>query len=75
MCDVGNRLLVAAVRCCAAGRIIDTWVDVANRFRKQVLNARPRVHLVPDTAVVSDGLKAFPIVADVQHVHLRSEAA
>lgn len=68
----GKTPFVAAVQCNGAGHPIAMRMDAVAGFRKTVLTAWAKRHLVPGTAVVSDGLNCFPGVAaaDCTHVPL-----
>ena len=60
---------VAAVQCIAEGHPIALRMAVVEPFRKKVLTAWAQPHLVPGTAVVSDGLNCLPGVADADCTH------
>jgi len=66
----GKTPFVAAVQCTPQGHPIAMRMDKVPGFRKSVLAAWAQRHLVPGTAIVSDGLACFPSVttADCTHV-------
>ena len=68
----GKTPFVAAVQCNGDGHPIAMRMDEVPGFRKTVLTAWAKRHLVPGTAVVSDGLNCFPgiVAADCTHVPL-----
>lgn len=65
----GKASFLTAVQCTAQGHPIAMRMDVVEGFRKKVLSAWAKRHLVPGTAVVSDGLNCFPGVADADCMH------
>ncbi len=66
----GKTPFVAAVQCTPEGHPLAMRMDVVAAFRKTVLAAWAQRHLVPGTAVVSDGLKCFPGVTDADCTHV-----
>ncbi len=68
----GKTPFVAAIQCNGEGHPIAMRMDRVPGFRKTALAAWAKRHLVPGTAVVSDGLNCFPGVteADCMHVPL-----
>jgi DNA-directed RNA polymerase subunit RPC12/RpoP len=65
----GKTPFVAAVQCTPEGHPIAMRMDVVPGFRKAMLTTWAQRHLVPGTAVVSDGLKCFPGVTDADCTH------
>jgi transposase-like protein len=65
----GKTPFIAAVQCTPEGHPIAMRMDVVSGFRKTVLSTWAQRHLVPGTAVVSDGLNCFPGVTDADCTH------
>jgi transposase-like protein len=65
----GKTPFVAAVQCTAEGHPIAMRMDAVDAFRKKILATWAKRHLVPGTAVVSDGLSCFPGVTDADCTH------
>jgi transposase-like protein len=65
----GKTPFVAAVQCTTEGHPVAMRMDAVPTFRKTVLTAWAQHHLVPGTAVVSDGLRCFPGVTNADCTH------
>ena len=66
----GKTPFVAAVQCNREGHPIAMRMDEVSGFRKTVLAAWAKRHLVPGTAVVTDGLSCFSGIVDADCTHV-----
>ena len=65
----GKTPFVAAVECSSEGHPLRMRMDVVAGFRKVALADWAKQHLLPGTAVVSDGLACFPAVTTANCTH------